>query len=426
VKRKHIIIIGGSFAGLTAASKISRRYQVTVIDPEEFFEWTPNIHEIVSGVKSVEGLRLSRREIVPKFGHQFLQQRVERLDSTNQWVITDTGRKLHFDACVIASGGICNSYGIEGVAQHTIGFRRAEDCQRIEERLKQLTQEKKSVSIAIVGAGISGIEGLGEILRLNQNYSALDIHVLEAADQILPGLTKAISEDLRAHCSAYPVTFYTNAKVREISASEIKLASGETIAVDLCIWAAGMVLPDYLRETDLVLDTDPWIPVNQSLQCKQAKAVFVAGDSALLPTPIKKQAYYAIEMGELIAENVQRYLRRRSLSHFRPSNKPILITFGDIDTYFVAGDTVLASKFFAVAKEGIYQLYMARLSTFLGPITFFKGVTMRFSSAAKNLLVPEIKSLSAFHSVRDSRVIQLPKHLQQCPLGESTSTFPVL
>ena len=39
-------IVGGNFAGLTAAIKLSRRYAVTVIDPTRHFEWMPNIHEI--------------------------------------------------------------------------------------------------------------------------------------------------------------------------------------------------------------------------------------------------------------------------------------------------------------------------------------------------------------------------------------------
>ena len=43
-KRKRIVIVGGNFAGLTAAIKLSRRYAVTVIDPSKHFEWLPNIH----------------------------------------------------------------------------------------------------------------------------------------------------------------------------------------------------------------------------------------------------------------------------------------------------------------------------------------------------------------------------------------------
>jgi NADH dehydrogenase len=48
-KRQRIAIVGGNFAGLTAAIKLSPRHAVTLIDPSRHFEWTPNIHEIQIG-----------------------------------------------------------------------------------------------------------------------------------------------------------------------------------------------------------------------------------------------------------------------------------------------------------------------------------------------------------------------------------------
>ena len=43
-RRKRIVIVGGNFAGLTAAIKLSPRHAVTLINPTEHFEWMPNIH----------------------------------------------------------------------------------------------------------------------------------------------------------------------------------------------------------------------------------------------------------------------------------------------------------------------------------------------------------------------------------------------
>jgi NADH dehydrogenase len=68
-KRKRIAIVGGNFAGLTTAIKLSRRHAVTVIDPTRHFEWVPNIHEIVSSVKTTQGLRLNRAAIVEQAGN---------------------------------------------------------------------------------------------------------------------------------------------------------------------------------------------------------------------------------------------------------------------------------------------------------------------------------------------------------------------
>ncbi|HEX4937904.1 MAG TPA: NAD(P)-binding protein, partial [Candidatus Kapabacteria bacterium] len=60
-RKPRICIVGGGFAGLNAAQQLkSSRYDVTVIDPSPHIEWLPNIHEIISGVKKGDELRLNR------------------------------------------------------------------------------------------------------------------------------------------------------------------------------------------------------------------------------------------------------------------------------------------------------------------------------------------------------------------------------
>ena len=109
-KRKHIVIVGGNFAGLTAAIKLSRCHAVTVIDPSEHFEWLPNIHEILSSVKTPQGLRLDRTAIVKQAGHRFLQDRVTVLQPTQCRLATAAGRELVFDACIVAVGALWNTH----------------------------------------------------------------------------------------------------------------------------------------------------------------------------------------------------------------------------------------------------------------------------------------------------------------------------
>ena len=61
-QRKRIVIVGANFAGLAAASKLSTDYAVTVVDSGKHFEWIPNIHELVSGVKTGKNLQLDRAD----------------------------------------------------------------------------------------------------------------------------------------------------------------------------------------------------------------------------------------------------------------------------------------------------------------------------------------------------------------------------
>ena len=92
-KKSKVCIVGGGFAGLNAAQHLkSYKYDVTLIDPSPFLEWLPNVHEILSGKKKGEELRLDRGLIISKLGHTFIQARVVGVGSDA--VTLDDGRTV--------------------------------------------------------------------------------------------------------------------------------------------------------------------------------------------------------------------------------------------------------------------------------------------------------------------------------------------
>ena len=46
---------------------------------------------------------------------------------------------------------------------------------------------------------------------------------------------------------------------------------------------------------------------------------------------------------------------------FRPSRTPQLVAFGDLDTFLIAGRSVVASPALAAAKEAVYQVTMTQI-----------------------------------------------------------------
>lgn len=139
-KRNHIVIVGGNFAGLAAAVKLPSSCAVTVVDPTKYFEWIPNIHEILSGVKTPQGLRLDRDEIAERAGHVFLQDRVAVLQPRQRKLVTAGGRELGFDACIVAVSSLPNTHHTPGVAEHALQFRTIADSLAIAQRLADLTK----------------------------------------------------------------------------------------------------------------------------------------------------------------------------------------------------------------------------------------------------------------------------------------------
>jgi NADH dehydrogenase FAD-containing subunit len=404
--RQHIAIIGGNFAGLTAAIKLSKRHAVTVIDPSPHFEWMPNIHELLSSVKTPQGLRLNRAAIVEQAGHRFLQDRVTELHPVARRLLTAGGHELRFDACIVAVGALWNTHGVPGAERHALPCRSIADALAIEQRLRDLVQQGKPLHIVIVGGGISGIEVLGEILRRYRDVPSLSVEVIEAGERLLPGLPAVLDADLRRLCQSHAVRFRTGATIASVSAKGVHLADGTRLHSELTLWTAGLAAPELLQQSGLARPPQVWAEVHQTLQSRHARSTFVIGDCAQLPHAVAKQAYNAIDMGELAAVNVAGFLADTPLTPYRPNSKPVLIAFGDLDTYLVAGKTVLASQALAGAKEGVYQLFMSQMAP-CDVLQLLPAAGERLWQSWRQLAWPQLRSLADLRTLPDRRVVRV-------------------
>ena len=405
-KHKSILIIGANFAGLTAAIQLPKSCDVTVVDPSPNFEWTPGIHEILSGVKTPQGLRLDRADIIARAGHRFVQDRVTEIDARKRRVTLAGGDTLSFDAAIVAVGGISNSYQIPGVDSHTWPFRTVADSQAIEQRMNTLQQKSAPLQVVVVGGGLSGIEALGELMRRYRHRLEISFAMVEASTQLMPGFPKTLDADLRRICQEHRVSFHTGESVARVTPKGVWLVSGKRLPSALTIWAAGLAPPPLLREAKLIRPPQTWAAVHQTLQSRYAPSIFVVGDVAALPKPARKQAFNAIDMGALAAHNVTRWLADQSLKDFKPPATPLLLAFGDLQTYMIAGKTVLASKTLAAAKEGVYQLFMAQTA----PQPGLQGVPSalrRLRTSWKELVVPSLLSIKDFRATSDCRPLKL-------------------
>ena len=403
--RSRIVIIGGNFAGLVAASRLSNDHEVTVIDARADFEWTPNIHEMLSGVKDRASVVLPRAHCVGRYGHTFLHDAVTQIDHESSSVLTESGLVLPYDACLIAAGSERTTFGIRGADQNTLKLRLVDDAARIASRLDQLATRQRRASVVIVGGGVSGIEAVGEILRRRDQGDEFNIHVIERELQILEQLPEGLASDAAQRFAPYPVTLHTNTAVSRVDARSVTLESGEKLTADLCIWSAGMVLPGFLRDAGLNDPGDEWLPVDDALLSRHANNIFIAGDCAALPQPVRKQAYHAMAMGEVAGDNISRFLRGRPLRRFRPLPMPMLVSFGDLTTWLVVGDYAVASPLLAAAKEGVYQANMAILASPKEPLRYSADLIGRATMATRRLLLPQLTPRKVIAGLTGSRLI---------------------
>ena len=357
-RQRRVLIVGGGMAGMAAAMRLAGRVELTLADPSPWFEWLPNIHELISGEKTPGDLRIARADLLDRLGVRYLPVAVSRLDGHRGEVHFADGISDRFDALVLAVGGVNNTLGVSGSDQFAMPFKSVEQCHRIGERLR-VAMAAGGCRVVLVGAGVEGVEALGEILRRYRHQPGLQVNWVDSAPRLLGAAPAQVDQWLRQHLAGLPVALQLGERIVAVEQDRVLLRSGAELSADLVIWTGGVAPPPLLHESGLARPGD-WLAVNEDLQAAAAPRLWVAGDVAGVPG-LEKQAYHALAMGELAADNLLAWLRGRPRRAFVPVPKPMLVTFGDLDCYLVAGEHVAAGAALGELKELIYLVNMAAL-----------------------------------------------------------------
>ncbi|MCG8669546.1 MAG: FAD-dependent oxidoreductase [Pseudomonadales bacterium] len=390
--KPKVCIIGGGFAGLNAAQQLkSGDYDVTVVDPEPYVEWLPNVHEIISGIKNGEELRLDRRRIVQRLGHRFEQTCATDLNAAA--VTLANGKIVSFDACIVSTGGVANYFGVEGVSAHAIGMKSVDDCQRIAKKLRMGSLGHKTTRVAVVGGGIEGVEALGEALRAYRYKPQFEFYMVDNHQKVLSGCAGNLDSQVKSHVRNFSVDFQLGSRVSEVHKEGITLDNGKVVHSDVTIWSGGVAPSSLLYNAQLADGPDQWGEVNYAFQSRHYDNVFVVGDAAKTPKPLSKQAFHAIDMGRFAGQNVARYLSGRRLKKFEASFKPQVVTFGDMDTFMVFDGFSVSSSVLGAAKEAVYTLGLLQLSPPDNPKDFMRSVDLLQKSLRK-VYIPAVNPLN--------------------------------
>jgi len=356
-----VVIIGANFGGLKAAVSLPKTFNVTVIDPEPFFEFLPNIHELVSGLKTPEMLQFPKEQAIKGAGHHFVREAVTAILPEQNTVLTASGSRLSYDYCILSFGGQENKAAVKGAENHALSFKSVSHCQAISERLKQLTNTKKNISIVIAGGGFEGIEALGEILRKYKNIKGIQIHIIEKQNRLMADAPVNIDREIRRLCKIHPVKFHTGKTITRIWKHSVDLSDKSKIPSQLTIWTGGARPPKILYESNLTDVPDQWLDVRSTLQHTAWPDIFAAGDIAEPPFFLRKQAYHSLDMGKTVAENIIRLHSGKSPKPFKPSAKPMLVAFGDMDTFLIDKKISVAGPSLSILKEAVFQYVMTDL-----------------------------------------------------------------
>jgi len=394
----RIVIVGGGAGGLELATelgdKLGRRGKadITLIDKARAHLWKPLLHEIAAGSMDLGHHELDY--LAQAHWHHFHYRTGEMigLDRNRREVLVGPVFEEHgteitpargypYDTLVLAVGSLTNDFGTPGVVEHAIRLETPEQAARFHRRLVNACLRAQNQSeplrpgqlqVAIIGGGATGVELAAELHKSTRELVAfgldridpdrdIALHLIEAADRILPALPPRISEAATELLGELGVKVHTSARVAALMPNGLKLADGGIINAELVIWAAGVKAPAFLKDLD-GLETNPihQLVVRQTLQTTRDDNIFAIGDCAACPWPerntiVPPRAQAAHQQSTHLAKQLRRKLMGQPLEPWHYRDFGSLVSLGEYSTVGSLMGKLVGQSFFV---EGYFARFM--------------------------------------------------------------------
>jgi NADH dehydrogenase len=367
----RIVVVGGGAGGLELATRLGHKLgktgkaHITLIEKARTHFWKPHLHEIAAGsmdlsTHAVDYLAQSHwHHFRYRLGAMVGLDR-ERREVQVAPVLDDEGAPITppytrgYDTLVIATGSHTNDFGTPGVHEHAIALETPAEADRFHQRMvnacirahvQGTERGPRQVTVAIVGAGATGVELAAELrkaLRLLVTYGLdqvdaerdIQIHLLEAGPRILPGLPERIANAAADLLKGLGIQLRCSAKVDAVRADGVELAGGVFVPAQLVVWAAGVKAPQWLHELGgLETNRLNQLVVRPTLQTTRDERVFAIGDCAAAPWlghqgTVPPRAQAAHQQSSHLARQLPRLLRGLPLKPWRYRDFGSLVSLG--------------------------------------------------------------------------------------------------
>ncbi len=284
----NIAIIGGVAAGTSAAAKVSRESKDAEI---VLFERDEDISYAGCGLPYyISGVTPAREQVVINTPEEFAEKyrvdirtghEVTGIDPdkkvlTYKKIDTEKTEIYQYDKLIIATGASPLVPPIPGIELANISFlRTVSDADKI----KRIIDERGLKEVAIVGAGLIGLEMTESFKKLG-----LDVTVIEKMPQVLPQFSTEMAGIIEEHLKDMGIRLILDDGVREFRGNKrverIITEKGKEISTELVLVSIGIRPNVELAESSgLKLGPTGAIAVNKRMETS-IPDIYAAGDCA--------------------------------------------------------------------------------------------------------------------------------------------------
>lgn len=326
-KRPRVVIVGAGFGGLAAAQRLANKpADVTIVDRRNHHLFQPLLYQVATAALSPADIAAPIRSILSSARNvRVVLDEVTGVDAAGDKVCLASGRELHYDQLILATGARHSYFGHDGWAANAPGLKSIEDATAIRRKVLLALEQAETeddperraalLTFVVIGAGPTGVEMAGAIAELarrsvSSDFRSITPHcsrvlLIEAGERVLPAFPQALSDAAKQSLEELGVEVLIRTTVRDLGVGYV-LCQSRLIFSHTVVWAAGVTASPAARWLDAEHDMNERVFVDYDLRVAGHENIFAIGDTANAAGPDNRAlpavAPVAKQQGKYVAD----------------------------------------------------------------------------------------------------------------------------
>ncbi|MDW7773301.1 MAG: FAD-dependent oxidoreductase [Desulfobulbaceae bacterium] len=354
--KKRIVVLGGSFGGLTAALEVKRllgaQVDVTLISADKDFVFLPSLPWLIMGSRRQNDITLSVADILEPRGITFIHERVDAVKADQLKVCTEKN-EYPYDYLVISTGPYLSCEEIPGLSQEQ-GYANCiftlDHALKSREAWLQLLEEPGPIVLgstqmaSCFGPYYELAFEMDWELRKRKMRHKVPITYLTSEPYLghmgVGGLGRS-RRFLEDEFAELDIRTITSQSIDEVTPGEIRLAGGGRVPFKLA-----MLAPPFKGVAGVASLGNPrgFIPADEYFRHPDHKNIYTVGVAMALappeptpvPTGVPKTGFMTVRMAKAAAANIAADIHNLSPAARKELNVICFMDMGRTAAFMVA------------------------------------------------------------------------------------------
>jgi NADH:quinone reductase (non-electrogenic) len=351
---KHVVIVGGGFAGLACARKLTKsdNVRVTLIDKNNYNQFQPLLYQLATAVLGTDDVAASLRYSLRGNTNVDVKMfEIVAVDPKSRTVTTRDGKSYQGDFLVLAAGSQANFFGTPGAKENAFALYSVEDAQRLRSRILTVFEdadrdpkllEQGALNFVVVGGGPTGTEIAGALAdmighAMTREYADLAVqrarvYLVDHGHALLSAFPLEAHDYAARALQRKGVQLKLGIGVKEVRPDQVLLSDGTSIPTRTVVWAGGLMASPLAANAGLPRGHGGRIEVRPDLTVEGFPGVYVLGDFANIPGPdgatLPQLGSVAQQCGMWTAKNILAEVAGEHRTPFHYHDKGIMAMIG--------------------------------------------------------------------------------------------------